>query len=290
MGRVRSINSLVASAALALGVAAFAGCGSSDEDASPPPEPAASQPSGQSAAPASPEQAAIDGYRAFAVDNAERHVDGFRRFAAAIEAGEIDRAKTIYPEARMPWERIEPVAGLFGALDPAIDAREGDVPDETWGGWHYFEKRLWVEESTDGLASFIEETEADATKLVEVARTIELTPADIATGAVDLLGEVSASKITGEEERYSHTDLYDFQANVEGSKAAFEAVAPLVADRELVDEISGRFTELLAALEGYREGDGFVAYTEVGESQRRELSRLIDATAEPLSRVAAAVE
>jgi iron uptake system component EfeO len=273
-------------AIVVLATAGVVACGSGEEEPTATPPPAQT---GQAAEPAAAGQTAVSEYRAFAVENAERHLAGFRDFAAAVRAGDLDRAKGIYPQARMPWERIEPVAGLFGDLDPAIDAREGDVPDETWGGWHYFEKQLWEEESTEDLGPYIEELDADASKLVEVARTIELTPPDVATGAVELLGEVSASKITGEEERFSHTDLWTFQANVEGAKAAFDAVAPLVTDRALVDEINARFGELLAELDGYRKGDGFVAYTEVGESQRRELSRLLDAVAEPLSQVAAEV-
>ena len=37
-------------------------------------------------------------------------------------------------------------------------------------------------------------------------------------GAAELIEEVSEGKITGEEDRYSHTDLWDFAANIEGSK------------------------------------------------------------------------
>lgn len=282
------IGAVIGLVVLALGGAVLAGCGADErEDSSGPSD--ASQPAGEGGELAADGQRAVDEYRAFATENAERHLTAFRRFATALEAGHVERAKQIYPEARMPWERIEPVAGLFGDLDPALDAREGDVPKDTWGGWHYFEKKLWIDETTDDLDRYIAETDADASKLVEVAETIEMTPPDVATGAVDLLGEVSASKITGEEERYSHTDLWDFEANVEGSEAAFEAVTPLVADEALVAEIRKRFADLEHELERHRVGDGFVVYTEVDEPERRELSRLIDAAAEPLSQVASEV-
>lgn len=281
---------LIPSLIVAVVVASLIGaCGSGDEEAQSEVE--SSQTPASTGQELTERQAgAVDDYRRFAVDNAEEHLAGFRDFADALQAGDLERAKQIYPDARMPWERIEPVAGLFGDLDPALDAREGDVPRRTWGGWHLFEKKLWVDESTAGLDRYIEETEADAQQLVEAAETVEMTPTDVATGAVELLDEVSASKITGEEERYSHTDLWDFQANVEGSEAAFEAVAPLLAEPELTAEIRDRFTELEAELDRYREGDGFVVYTEVSEAERRELSRLIDATAEPLSRVASQLE
>ncbi len=122
------------------------------------------------------------------------------------------------------------------------------------------------------------------------SETIELEPAQIANGAVELLGEVSASKITGEEERYSHIDLVDFEANVEGAQAAFDAVKPLLAgEDELVTEIETEFDAVMAALDDYREGDGFVPYTDLEESDTRALSQAIDALAEPLSQVAGLV-
>jgi iron uptake system component EfeO len=269
---------------------AFAACGDDDETTS---ETSAETTTATTAAGGelSPEaQAAVDDYREFAVTNAEDHLAMFGEFADAVEAGDIEEAQAIYPEARQPWERIEPIAGLVGDLDPALDAREGDVPANTWGGWHFFENELWTKENTEGLEDYIEETRADAEELVEVAETVEMTPTDVATGSVDLLGEVSASKITGEEERYSHTDLWTFVANVEGSEAAFEAVAPLVADEALIEEVEGRFADLNEALTAYEDGNGYVLYTEVSDKERKELSQLLDATAEPLSQVGGNIE
>lgn len=276
-----TVLALLAVAAAGIPLAA---CGDDDDDGGGQ---AATTPT--VAAQTAPPRQAVDTYRAFVVRNAERHLAGFERFAGEVQDGDIAGAKRIYAGARMPWERIEPVAGLFGDLDPALDAREDDVPDETWGGWHYFEKQLWVEETTEDLGRYIAETRADARKLIDVTKTVKLTPKTISRGAVELLDEASSSKITGEEERYSHTDLWDIQANVEGSKAAFAATAPLAGDRTLVADVRSRFAALEKALESYREGNGFTVYTDVSEARRRELSRLIDAAAEPLSRVASKV-
>ena len=80
-------------------------------------------------------------------------------------------------------------------------------------------------------------------------------PAELANGAVELLDEVSKSKITGEEERYSHIDLLDFQANVEGSEQAFANLQPALAkiDSTLTDTISSRFAALDTLLDKYRD-------------------------------------
>ncbi|GAA2809025.1 hypothetical protein GCM10020219_096120 [Nonomuraea dietziae] len=38
-----------------------------------------------------------------------------------MKAGEQEKAKALFPVARTYWERIEPVAEIFGDLDPKID-------------------------------------------------------------------------------------------------------------------------------------------------------------------------
>ena len=82
------------------------------------------------------------------------------------------------------------------------------------------------------MAPVAEQLLADVEELAGKVKTVELQAVQIANGANELLGEVSASKITGEEERYSHIDLVDFEANVEGAEAAFEAVKPLLDEND----------------------------------------------------------
>ena len=123
---------------------------------------------------------------------------------------------------------------------------------------------------------------------------MSLEAAQIANGSVELLGEVSKSKITGEEERYSHIDLVDVEANIDGAKAGFDAVRPIVAkkNRKLAETIDARFVAMTAALDKYRDANapsGYVSYTALTPAQTRELSRSVDALAEPLSRVGAIV-
>ncbi len=122
-------------------------------------------------------------------------------------------------------------------------------------------------------------------------RSIELEPAQIANGAVELLGEVSKSKITGEEDRYSHTDLVDFKANVEGAEEAYAVVAPILEDRDrtLAARVQPEFGAVYAALAPYARGNGFVSYTALTPADKRKLSAALDRLAEPLSEVPAKV-
>jgi iron uptake system component EfeO len=234
--------------------------------------------------------AAVAQYRRYVEGQTALLVTRTRRFVQELQAGDIEGAKAAYTEARVPYERIEPVAESFGDLDPAIDARAGDVPKPKWTGFHPIEQFLWVRGKT-GPQTLRTKLMDDVVDLQRRVQTIELEPAQVANGSVELLGEVSKSKITGEEERYSHIDLVDFEANVEGAKAAFQSVRELVGARRpaLAKEIDDRFADVESALQPYRQGSGFVAYTALSKADTRGLSRSIDALAEPLSEVGAVV-
>ena len=235
--------------------------------------------------------AAIADYRSYLEENTAELVAATEPFVAAVVAGEVDKAKALYAAARIPYERIEPVAESFGSLDPKIDARENDVPASEFEGFHRIEKALWEEGTAKGMAPVAEQLQADVEELARKVKTVELQAVQIANGANELLGEVSASKITGEEERYSHIDLVDFEANVEGSEAAFEAVKPLLdeSDNDLSGEIEADFKMVFNSLEPYRTADGFVSYTELTKADTKNLAVAIDTLAEKLSLVPAAI-
>jgi iron uptake system EfeUOB component EfeO/EfeM len=230
-------------------------------------------------------------YRTWVQGQAQHLVNATLTFADAVRAGDLKRARALYPNARVYYERVEPIAESFSTLDKQIDARAGDVPANSWTGFHPLEKLLWVSDTTTGGAALATRLVADVTAVNSVATRLALTPAQIANGAVQLLNEVSANKITGEEERYSHIDLVDFEANVRGARQAFVAVRPLLTrnDGELAQEITARFDDVERTLDRYRRGGTFVRYTTLTQADTRKLSAVVDALAEPLSRVSAAI-
>jgi iron uptake system component EfeO len=234
---------------------------------------------------------AVGAYRTYVSAQATTLVNRVRPFTQALESGNIAKAKSLFAWAREPYEAIEPIAESFGDLDPEIDARENDVPGAEWTGFHRIEKALWVDGSLEGIGPLARKLRADIDTLRTLVETVEIDPAQIANGSTELLGEVSKSKITGEEDRYSHTDLWDFQANVDGARAGFTALEPLLreSDPELADQIESRFRAVDHVLDPYRRGDGFLLYDQLTQADTRALSRSIDALAEPLSLVAGAV-
>jgi iron uptake system component EfeO len=275
----------IALCGVALGVAALtaAGCGPGDDTATTVAE---------TVQPSSPQvEAVVADYRNYLQENADELVATTKPFVAAVVSSDLAEAKELYAAPRIPYERIEPVADSFGALDPKIDARENGVAAGDFEGFHRIEKALWEEGTTDGMAPVAKQLQADVEALAAKVKGVELQPVQVAEGANGLLGEVSASKITGEEERYSHIDLVDFEANVEGSEAAFEAVKPLLdaSDPDLAGEIEADFKMVFNSLQPYRTEDGFVAYTALTPADTKKLATVIDTLAEKLSQVPAAI-
>ncbi|MDX6720133.1 MAG: iron uptake system component EfeO [Solirubrobacteraceae bacterium] len=235
-------------------------------------------------------KSAVTGYASFVKAQAAQLRTRVRSFAAAVKTGDVAEAKSLFASAREPYERIEPVAESFGDLDPQIDARVNDVAKgERWTGFHRIEQALWQRDTTRGMRPIADKLVADVGRLHAKVQRETYQPEQLANGATELLSEVSKSKITGEEDRYSHTDLWDFEANVAGAAAAFGMLAPALRarDAELATDVVARFEAVERELARIKKGGRYPSYDTVGTAQRRRFSQRVDALAEPLSQVAA---
>ncbi|MCK2028818.1 MULTISPECIES: iron uptake system protein EfeO [Microbacterium] len=268
-------------------------------------------------------QQAVDLYAAFVKDQVGQLVPAVEDLVAAYEAGDDDTARSLFPLTRAFYERIEPVAEALGDLDPRIDYREVDAVAEglDWTGFHRIEKDLWVPaqdalnadgetpawqdwapSTTEERADFGDLLLADVQELYDYVHSDDFTETlddqgigGISNGAIALLDEVATGKISGEEDWWSGTDLYDFAANVEGSKMAFSLVQDFAEAQgddgaALVAEIESGYAALEESLAAHGSlTDGFVGYSELTDADKREFTDLINALAEPLSQLTGTV-
>jgi len=253
--------------------------------------------SGNAAAPLSDSeelQAAADSYERYVGSQTDALIEKTTQFVEAVKGGEVDKAKELYPVARTYWERIEPVAEIFGDLDPITDGREPDAIAEgvDFTGWHRIEKQLWVENNADGMDKYADQLLDNVKEVVRLSKEEPLTALQLAQGSKGLLDEVATGKITGEEDEFSHTDLWDFKANIEGSQAAIASLRPVLEDQDpdLVAQLDKRFKALDAELNQYQHEDGsWTFYDELSKDQIKKLSDAVAALSEPISQVAAVV-
>ncbi|WP_214804529.1 MULTISPECIES: iron uptake system protein EfeO [unclassified Exiguobacterium] len=231
-------------------------------------------------------------YRDYAINELDAFTNKTEAFTTAVKEGDLEKAKALYAPARMHYERAEPIAEVFGDLDPKIDARAGDVKESEWGGYHRIEQGLFEKGTTKGYEQYAEQLMQDVHLLRAKVETVDVTPELLVTGATDLLNEVSTSKVTGEEDRYSHTDLYDFAANVQGAEKIYQLLNPslMKQDDALSKEIAARFEDVNALLEAKKTEKGYVLYTDLSKTDVKQLSQAINELAEPLSKMGIVLE
>jgi iron uptake system component EfeO len=214
--------------------------------------------------PALVDKAAAD-YKAYAISNADELTRLVKVFTDAVRAGDLKAAQDAYAPSRQPWERIEPIAGLVEDTDAKTDSRVDDfagVDDPKFTGWHRLEYLLFEKNTTEGGKPFADQLDADIAALVKELPNVEVKPIDVSNGAAELIEEVSQGKITGEEDRYSKTDLWDFDANLQGSRDAVSKLNPALvkADPALLGKIDAGINSVFETLAPLRRGDGWVLY------------------------------
>ena len=255
----------------------------------------------------STEQLLIDGtkgYAEYVAGVAASMVQAVTILKADIDAGDLAKAKAEYPLARPFYERIESDVDGFvlpgfkatdnaGSLDYLIDMRASALdPKVGWHGFHAIERDLFQNNQ------ITDETKAQAAELLKhvqmlatLTPTLTYKPEDLANGAADLLEEVQTTKVTGEEEDFSHIDLLDFAGNVEGAEQAFAFIAPGMQkiDPALTGRVEDEFAQVTTMLDTYRdknEPGGYELYTpEVKAADAAKLSKAIQALQEPLSKI-----
>lgn len=228
-------------------------------------------------------------YKAWVQTQIDSLLTDTQKFVALLEAGKLEEAKALYPKVRMYYERSEPIAESFGDLDPRIDNREADLePNEVWTGFHAIEKILWTQNTTKGTEKLGKQLIADVKELHAKIPTAEVTGDLMVQGSVDLLNEVSTSKITGEEEIFSHTDLYDFKANIEGAEKIFAILKPKIQAKNpaLVTELEQKFDAVNQLLAKHQVGQqDYKSYKELTPADTKALAEAVNRLGESLAQM-----
>ena len=241
---------------------------------------------------------ATQGYGEYVETQVASLLTAGQRLATALRGQDLAAAQQAYVDARPFYEKIEPVAESFvvgqDSIDADLDAREGDVPAAKWRGFHRIEKALFQKKSLTGLATYGDQLVNDVKRLQKLTEGLAFQPTELANGAQELLDEVAASKITGEEERYSRIDMLDIDDNVEGADQAFAQLQPALQkiDPALTKTIADRFGALDRVIDEYRttsNPSGFKLYGELTAADKRKVAAGVKAVQEPLSKVASKV-
>lgn len=231
----------------------------------------------------------IADYKIYVSEKLDKLVTDTTAFTAAIKAGDVEKAKALFAPTRISYEAIEPIAELFSDLDGSIDSRADDYEkaeaDPEFPGFHRIEYGLWEKNSTADLGPVADKLLADVTELKSRIGGLTFPPEKVVGGAAALMEEVAATKISGEEDRYSHTDLWDFRGNFDGARKIVELVRPLIEKKEaaFLKTVDANFATVDTILSKYKQGEGYVSYEKLTEDDRKVLSTAVNTLAEDLS-------
>jgi len=234
----------------------------------------------------------IADYKVYVIGEVDQLVAGTHKFADAIKRGDLAQAKALYAPTRVHYESIEPIAELFSDLDASIDSRADDhekrEKDPGFTGFHRIEYALYTENTTKGLDDLANRLMKDVLDLQSKVKGLVFPPSKVVGGAASLMEEVAATKVSGEEDRYSHTDLYDFQGNVDGSQKIVKLLAPLIKREKpaFLEKVNSNFATVDKILAKYRKPDGsFETYDKLTESDKKALVGPVQLLAEDLSQL-----
>ncbi|MEN1832574.1 iron uptake system protein EfeO [Pseudomonas lijiangensis] len=232
----------------------------------------------------------VSDYKIYITENIDELVSHTKEFTDAVKKGDIATAKKLYAPTRVYYESVEPIAELFSDLDASIDSRVDDheqgVEAEDFTGFHRLEYALFSKNTTQDQGPIADKLMADVNDLQARVADLTFPPEKVVGGAAALLEEVAATKISGEEDRYSHTDLYDFQGNIDGAKKIVDLFRPQIEkqDKAFATKVDKNFATVDKILAKYKTRDGgFETYDKVKENDRKALVGPVNTLAEDLS-------
>ncbi|MDE1165311.1 MAG: iron uptake system protein EfeO [Pseudomonas sp.] len=206
----------------------------------------------------------------------------------AIDAGDLDQARALYAPARAAFQHIAGAAQRFSELDNAVEARadyfEKREQDPDFGGFHRIEFGLFKQNSVEGLAPVAQKLQSDVASLKQQLLAQTLPPEQLVGIVARNIRSLAEIRHNGEEERYSHTDLNGFAANLDGTRKVIELLRPLLAKTasDVLTRLDTAVSDLDSTLNALRSGDRYTAYDKVGPDQRKQIADKAKALADAL--------
>lgn len=197
----------------------------------------------------------------------------------AVVAGDLQQAQALYLPARAAYQRLAPAAQRLAELDNAINARadyfEKREQDPQFQGFHRLEYALFQQRDLSGMAPVAQRLLDDVSNLKQQLLAQSLPPeqlVNVVARNLRSLAEVRA--VSGEEERYSHSDLNGFASNLQTTRKVVDLLRPLLskAAAELLPPIDSAINGLEAQFAALRAGDGYRAYDSVSATQRQQIA------------------
>ncbi|MBC3953056.1 iron uptake system protein EfeO [Pseudomonas folii] len=227
-------------------------------------------------------------YRVYLSTQGSALIKAVNALQDAIAAGDLSAAQAAYLPARAAYQRIAPAAQRLAELDNAINARadyyEKREQDPGFSGFHRLEYGLFDQHSVEGLLPVAQRLQTDVTTLKQQLLAQNMAPEQLASVIARNMRSLAEIRSNGEEERYSHSDLNGFVANLEGTRKVIELLRPMLAKsaKSLLEQIDAAAAALDTELNGLSTGTGMRSYDQVDAEQRKLIASKAKALADAL--------
>ena len=207
----------------------------------------------------------------------------------AIASGDLSQAQALYLPARAAYQRLAPAAQRLAELDNRINARadyfEKREQDPAFVGFHRIEYALFQQRQLDDLAAVAQRLMSDVTTLKQQLLAQSLPPeqlVNIVVRNLNTLADVRAA--SGEEERYSHSDLNGFAANLQTAHKVVDLLRPMLSKSaaDLLPTIEQTLADFDNELNSHKVRDGYARYDAISGAQRKQIADKAQALADAL--------
>ena len=207
----------------------------------------------------------------------------------AIASGDLSQAQALYLPARAAYQRLAPAAQRLAELDNRINARadyfEKREQDPAFVGFHRIEYALFQQRQLDDLAAVAQRLMSDVTTLKQQLLAQSLPPeqlVNIVVRNLNTLADVRAA--SGEEERYSHSDLNGFAANLQTAHKVVDLLRPMLSKSaaDLLPTIEQTLADFDNEMNSYKVKDGYASYDAINGAQRKKIADKAQALADAL--------
>ncbi|WP_130910512.1 iron uptake system protein EfeO [Pseudomonas sp. Sample_9] len=197
----------------------------------------------------------------------------------AIASGDLEQAQALYLPARAAYQRLAPAAQRLAELDNHINARadyfEKREQDPAFVGFHRLEYALFEQRKLDDVAPIAQRLLADVTTLKQQLLAQSLPPEQLVSILVRNLNSLADVRAgSGEEERYSHSDLNGFAANAQTARKVVDLLRPMLSksSADVLGNIDQAMSDFDNQLNAYKSADGYVSYDAVTAAQRQQIA------------------
>ncbi|MEL1087024.1 iron uptake system protein EfeO [Pseudomonas sp. OB66] len=197
----------------------------------------------------------------------------------AIATGDLEQAQALYLPARAAYQRLAPAAQRLAELDNQINARadyfEKREQDPAFVGFHRLEYALFQQRKLDDVAPIAQRLLADVTVLKQQLLAQSLPPEQlvgIVVRNLNSLADVRAG--SGEEERYSRSDLNGFAANAQTARKVVDLLRPMLSksSADVLANVDQAMSDFDNQLNAFKSADGYVSYDAVTAAQRQQIA------------------